>query len=1251
MPKFSFASVNGRGLNKSLKRRIIFNKCSNFNISCIQESYITEDKAEEWKRDWKGGFYYSSCTNHSKGLIILTNSEISIDDIELIVKKERIMGLTFKINNIEMTIFNIYAPNEKQQRLKFFEDLNRITSSIDKANLIVCGDFNTVVDNSLDIIDSGLPHDVEVVNKFNDWIINSSLIDSWRLMHYGSKDFTWSRKGNPFRARRLDYIFISENLVSKLMGCEHLIIGVSDHKMVHAFFNTDNFKRGSSFWKFNTSLLKDLDFINEINASIDDFLTNFTDYTDPEDRFEMFKLLAKSKSIDFSTKKNNDSKNREEHINVELKDLNVKCVNNPDDITIHQEIENKKKELELIQMHKTRGSIIRAKAQTIRDGEKNSKLFLNLEKARGNNNTIQAVFDDNTNSTVINQFDIMKHIKNYYANIAKKDDSIKNKVTDINEYLNGINHPILSDEDKQRLSAPLTLDDLGKSLFHLNNESAPGIDGLPVAFYKVFWGKINLLYYDSLMYSIQKGELSTTQKRGVVTLFHKGKELRRDVLKNWRPITLTNTDYKIFSKALASRLQSVLHYLIHINQSGFLKGRSISDHIRTLDDIIVLTDKLDSPGIVISLDFAKAFDSVDIGTILSALRKFNFGTNFIQMVQTLTNNNESCVQNGGWLTGWYGLQRGVKQGCPVSPLLFLLVVEIMAIKIRNNKDITGIALSKNNIRLQIIKILQYCDDTTLLVKDEKELAAAIKDIDEFKIISGLELNKTKSFGMWIGKSKGNTNTPGEISWVKPGELIKILGIYFSSMKEASDIDKNWIYRIEKIKAIMRQWQKRESSVLGKIIICKTFLLSQISYVIQSLSLPEKVLTEIDTLFFKFIWQAKFSEKKAREKVKRAVMCRTIDKGGLEMIKSSDQQKVFLLKWLKSNILEQKETNLKNSNIIDIYFKPFGGLKYMTSFSIKEEDLTFPSYIPRFWRDAIRALLLLKNGEQPPSPVEVKDILQEPLFNNANIKYKKSPLFFKEWINAGITHVYHMVENGNLNTLTQLRPKIGNYGAYIFEYNALWNAIPPLWKEKISSNSVEIDNNINHVNSVNDTILKLNNNNKSIRHLLNNDTSNICGRSFWKNRTDFDIIDNYKIANESTKESRLRVLHFKILHNILPTNIQLKKMGIKNSELCEFCGEREVIEHMLIYCPKLRGFWEMVFNNIFVRTRIRVQRTDAHILFGIRKESLTCNQKQYRIINHIILIAKMCISKARAFNINIVNVIFEAELATREMYLC
>ena len=537
----------------------------------------------------------------------------------------------------------------------------------------------------------------------------------------------------------------------------------------------------------------------------------------------------------------------------ELITLNTECVKQPNNIEICRSLENKKKELELMQIHKARGALVRARAQAIREGEKNSKFFLSLEKSRGDNNTITTVHDPEQNKTIHNQFETLKYIKDYYEKIAKKDHSVKNTYTDINNYLQGIDHPKLSENDKANLDEQITLNELGSALYKLNNDSAPGIDGLPVSFFKVFWAKLKQPFFESLKFSIDRGELSTTQKRGVVTLFHKGKELRRDILKNWRPITLTNTDYKIYSKTLAIRLQSVLSHIIHLNQSGFLKGRNISDHIRTLDDIIVLADKLDRPGIVVSLDFAKAFDSVDLGTIVSALQKFNFGNHFIHMIQTLTKNNESCVQNGGWLTGWYDVQRGVKQGCPVSPLLFLLVVEIMALKIRNNKDIAGINLSKNNIILQIMKILQYCDDTTILVKDEKELAAAIKDIDEFSIISGLHLNKSKSFGMWIGKSKHNVSTPGEISWIKPGELIKILGIYFSSVKEASNIEKNWIDRINRIKSIMKFWQKRESSVLGKILICKTFLLSQISYVIQSLSLPDGVLAEIDTLFFKFIW--------------------------------------------------------------------------------------------------------------------------------------------------------------------------------------------------------------------------------------------------------------------------------------------------------------------------------------------------------------------------------------------------------------
>ncbi len=158
---------------------------------------------------------------------------------------------------------------------------------------------------------------------------------------------------------------------------------------------------------------------------------------------------------------------------------------------------------------------------------------------------------------------------------------------------------------------------MGHALSKLNNNSAPGIDGLPIPFYKTFWSKLKQPLFESIQFVVQVGELSSSQKRGVITLLHKGKHLKRDELKNWRPITLTNTDYKIFSKTLAIRLQSTLPDLININQSGFMKNRSISDHIRTIDDLICLSNSSNNSGMIISLDFAKAFDSIDTNAILT----------------------------------------------------------------------------------------------------------------------------------------------------------------------------------------------------------------------------------------------------------------------------------------------------------------------------------------------------------------------------------------------------------------------------------------------------------------------------------------------------------------------------------------------------------------------------------------------------------------------------------------------------------
>ena len=991
-----------------------------------------------------------------------------------------------------------------------------------------------------------------------------------------------------------------------------------------------------------------------MNSHINNFLLNNPiEFEDPAEKFEMLKVMIKSETIEYSNKINQVRNNKVEKLIHEIKKLDSQIILNPHSKEILSALESKKKELEILQMHKTKGAIIRSRARYIKDGEKNSKYFLNLEKSRGNCNTILSVENDNGHHQN-NHFEILTTIKEYHENMSKKDNDVNSSSDSFDNFLNDTEHPVLSECEKDLLDSEITLEELGLALSKLNNNSAPGIDGLPVPFYKTFWNKLKQPLFASIQYGLSIGELSTTQKRGVITLFHKGKHLRRDQLKNWRPITLTNTDYKIFSKTLAIRLQKSLPQLININQSGFMKNRSISDHIRTLDDLICLTNSTNQSGMIVSLDFAKAFDSIDSGAIFSALERFNFGTPFINMTKTLIKNNKSCVQNGGWLSDWFNIERGIKQGCCVSPLLFILVVEMMAIKIRSNESISGLSINKDAHNTNPIKILQYCDDTTLCLKSSSELTSAIKIIDNFSNIAGLKLNKTKSKGMWIGKEKKRLCRPGNISWIKPGDNLKILGIYFNAEKESSEIENNWTEPIEEIKSLMRRWQKHEPSLYGKIIICKTFLLSKISYAIQSLSLPEKVLTEIDSLFFKFIWQTKNSHRKAREKIKRAVICRAVDEGGLRMIKAKDQQKVFLFKWLRHNLLNENKSNLTSSNVLEFYFRKMGGIKYVLSATVNFSKIELPSFVPRFWRDVIKVWLDIKQKETINLQDSASNILLQPLFNNIDIMYKGSHLYYEKWIKAGITHLYHVIDKGSILSRLTLSNKIGNSGSFDFEYNALFNGISKYWKQLLleyNYDEIKINSIKENLQNPKSLIRLLDKKNSELRDIIGENTSSsICGKMFWMKKYNIDISNHYIISYRSTKESRLRLLHFKILHNIFPSNILLNRMGIKDTERCDYCGEIDVIEHMFVHCNRLKGFWSMVFNNIFSRTNLRIESTDQNILFGISKTDPPTKSTNLNIINHIILIAKMCISKTKFCGLANLFITFELELSAREHYL-
>ena len=168
------------------------------------------------------------------------------------------------------------------------------------------------------------------------------------------------------------------------------------------------------------------------------------------------------------------------------------------------------------------------------------------------------------------------------------------------------------------------------------------------------------------------------------------------------------------------------------------------------------TAKETIPGLMLFIDFQKSFDSVEWEFLLKCLETFNFGPDFLRWVRVFYKNIQNCVINNGMTSNFVTLERGVRQGDPLSPYLFVVAVETLAIAIRQNPDIA-----------------QYADDTTAILSDTDSAKTLFKLLDLFHNISGLKINSSKTEGMWIGSLKGSKEEPFGIEWRGPKSRLKL----------------------------------------------------------------------------------------------------------------------------------------------------------------------------------------------------------------------------------------------------------------------------------------------------------------------------------------------------------------------------------------------------------------------------------------------------------------------------------------------
>jgi hypothetical protein len=277
--------------------------------------------------------------------------------------------------------------------------------------------------------------------------------------------------------------------------------------------------------------------------------------------------------------------------------------------------------------------------------------------------------------------------------------------------------------------------------------------------------------------------------------------------------------------------------------------------------------------------------------MMAVLQKFNFGEDFVKWINVYMCRTQSCVTNAGWLSEYFYLERGIRQGCPLSALLFVLSLEILACKIRQSPNVKGIKLPGCEEELCIA---QYADDNTLFCSNEESITGALMLVDEFLQISGLYLNWNKTEGIYIGNWKFRRKTIGNFKWnIGPGSKLKILGIVFANNESAGNLHENWVNQMDKIQKLVDVWRKRDLSLMGRVTVVKSLILSKVTHLLQVLLMPEEYRSKINNLVFKYIWNLPLGCR-GGERVKRNVLIQNYTEGGMKMVTVDIMQKSGVL---------------------------------------------------------------------------------------------------------------------------------------------------------------------------------------------------------------------------------------------------------------------------------------------------------------------------------------------------------------------
>ncbi|CAM2117341.1 unnamed protein product [Caretta caretta] len=616
--------------------------------------------------------------------------------------------------------------------------------------LVLGGDFNTTLEER---DRSGTEQCPAATDTLREIVEHHSLVDIRRDHHPDdTSTFTFVRvEAHRSSHSRLDRIYLSRFRLSRAHSSSIRLAPFSDHHLATVTASLCAKRPGRAYCHFNNSLLEDEGFVMSFREFWLAWRRQRLAFPSAQRWWDLGKVRVRLFCRDYTQGTSRRRNAAIDQLEREVLELERRLAASPEDPLLCRACREKREELRALEDHRAWGAFVRSRIRLLREMDCGSRFFYALEQTRGAKKHVTCLLAEDS-TPLTEPAEMCGRARAFYASLFSLDPTDPSTCRVLWEEL-----PTVSASDRDHLELPLTLAEFSEALRRTPTNRSPGMDGLTVEFYHVFWDVLS---------------------PDLVTVW--AEFLQSKVL----PLSCS-TDYKIVAKAISLQLGSVLADVIHPDQTYTIPDRSIFDKLFLVWDLLELGRRDSLLFALLSLNQEKAFDRVDHGYLLSTVQTFGFGPQFVGFLRVLYASAECLVKLNWTLTEPVSFGRGVRQGCPLSGQLYALAIEPFLCLLR--RRLTGLMLREPELRLVLSA---YADDVLLVIQDPGNLTQVEACQAIYSAASSTRVNWVKSSGLVVGDWRQASSLPPALQTIRwsAGPLL-YLDVYLSATHPS--LPENW----------------------------------------------------------------------------------------------------------------------------------------------------------------------------------------------------------------------------------------------------------------------------------------------------------------------------------------------------------------------------------------------------------------------------------------------------------------------------